>query len=158
MSFKTSKDPRVEIDKKQFIAHNKSNPKGKPSRPKTGSKTNGRKMRRPQSGKVRARVRFSMDLDTGPSSKKQRPRSAGQQRWAKSSMFHQPSPYASNIPTEQKHPDLLRYAKYSEKSNVPKPVRSAKESENIHNNGQLPTSPRIIKRNGMSLKFAAEAY
>ena len=122
-------DPRVENDENNTRRNAKSNnnikKKVQPSRPKSSNnKRNGRRMKRPQSGKPRARVRFSMDLDSDLNGKKRRPRSAGQQRRARAGA-EKPSPYANNSILKQKHPDLLRYAKYSEKSTVPKPVRSS---------------------------------
>ena len=177
-------DPRVENDENNTRRNTKSNNNIKkkvqtvprkgnliqPSRPKSSNnKRNGRRMKRPQSGKPRARVRFSMDLDSDLKGKKRRPRSAGQQRRARAGA-EKPSPYANNSILKQKHPDLLRYAKYSEKSTVPKPVRSSSSMinkkglnhkvSNIQNNTNdaVPNSPRMTDRNGMSLKNATEAY
>ena len=82
-------DPRVENDENNTRRNTKSNNNIKkkvqtvprkgnliqPSRPKSSNnKRNGSRMKRPQSGKPRARVRFSMDLDPDLKGKKRRPR------------------------------------------------------------------------------------
>ena len=135
----------------------------KPSRPKDGRKRFGRRNKRPQSGKPRRRVRFSMDADAKQT--RPRPHTAGAKR-------RHISPYSSNQGVQNIHPDLQKYAKYAEQSTIPKPVRSlaantsnklATAPETSTNNGdsqisnQMP-SPRMFRRNGMSAKNAAEAY
>ena len=88
----------------------------KPSRPKKdGRKRFGRRNKRPQSGKPRRRVRFSMDADAKQT--RPRPQTAGAKR-------RHISPYSSNQGVQNIHPDLQKYAKYADRSNIPKPVRS----------------------------------
>ena len=135
----------------------------KPSRPKDGRKRFGRRNKRPQSGKPRRRVRFSMDADAKQT--RPRPQTAGAKR-------RHISPYSSNQGVQNIHPDLQKYAKYADRSNIPKPVRSvaannitkpatAPESSITDGDGQMSSqmpSPRMFRRNGMSAKNAAEAY
>lgn len=135
----------------------------KPSRPKDGRKKFGRRNKRPQSGKPRRRVHFSMDADVNQT--RTRPHTAGAKR-------RHMSPYSSNQGVQTRHPDLQKYAKYADKSNIPEPVRSVGKNNNTKlttapgsniNNVDTQTSsqvssPRMFRRNGMSVKTAAEAY